>query len=149
MAQLSSKQRAKALKKHNLGHAAAVPQNCQPKPKPNILSNKLDNIIPEGISEPLWNDFKMLRKSKKAPITETAMNGIKKQAGLAGITFKEALEICCQNGWAGFKAEWINKTKGNLNGQSKHERAQAALDRAEAIINGQVEANPLLSITKL
>lgn len=120
VAQLSSKQRAKALKKHNSNHAAAQLQHCQPKPKPNILSNKLDNIIPEGISEPLWNDFRMLRKSKKAPITETAMNGIKKQAGLAGITFKEALEICCQNGWAGFKAEWIiNQQKGTKNGKSK------------------------------
>lgn len=120
VAQLSSKQRAKALKKHNSSHAVAQPQHCQPKPKPNILSNKLDNIIPEGISEPIWNDFKTLRKSKKAPITQTAINGIKKQAGMAGITFQEALEICCQNGWAGFKAEWINKqSKGSVNEKSK------------------------------
>lgn len=119
VAQLSSNQRAKALKKHNSSHATAQPRHSQPKPKPNILSNKLDNIIPEGISESLWNDFKELRNKKKAPITQTAINGIKKQSGLAGITFSEALEICCQNGWAGFKAEWINKQKGNINGKSK------------------------------
>lgn len=112
VAQLSAKQRAKALKKHNSHDAAAQPQHCQPKPKPNILSNKLDNIIPHGISEQVWSDFKNLRKSKKAPITETALKGIKNQAMKAGISFQEALEICCQNGWAGFKADWINKKSG-------------------------------------
>ena len=148
VAQLSANQRAKALKKHNSTHAAAQPQHSQPKPKPNILSNKLDNIIPDGISEPLWNDFKTLRKTKKAPITETALNGIRKQASLAGITFKEALEICCQNGWAGFKAEWI-KQKGNQNGKTKQQRAMDALDRAEALLTGGSQTNPIIGIPKL
>ena len=48
-----------------------------------------------------------LRKAKKAPITQTAMNGIRVQAQKAGLTFDAALRICCERGWTGFKAEWL------------------------------------------
>jgi len=86
----------------------------------SILVAKAKIIKPEEISDDLWNDFRQLRKIKKAPVTQTALNGIKNQARLAGVSFSEALEICCQNGWAGFKAEWIiNQQKGTKNGKSK------------------------------
>lgn len=60
-----------------------------------------------GISEKVVIDFKTLRKSKKAPITETALEGIKREAEKAGLTFEAALKTCCERGWVGFKAEWI------------------------------------------
>lgn len=59
------------------------------------------------VSEKVVTDFKTLRKSKKAPITETALEGIKREAEKAGLTFEAALKTCCERGWVGFKAEWI------------------------------------------
>jgi len=118
VAQLSSNQRAKALKKHNTGNATAKPRHSQPKPKPNIVSK--DTIIPHGISELVWNDFNALRRKKNAPITETALKGIESEARKAGVTLEEALITCCQRGWAGFRADWIKKgynEKDNIQSQ--------------------------------
>ena len=39
----SSKQRAKALKRHNSDDAAALPLQCQPKPKPKPIKNNSEN----------------------------------------------------------------------------------------------------------
>ncbi len=149
VAQLSANQRAKALKKHNTLHAAAQPQHSQPKPKPNKVS-KDTLIIPPNVSETVWNDFKILRSKKKAPITETALNRIRGEAEKAGITLEEALIICSQRGWAGFEAEWIiNTKKGTTNGKTKHQRANEALDRAEAILTGRDQTDTLIGIPKL
>lgn len=53
----SAKQRAKALKRHAVGNAVALPQQCQPKPKP-ISNNKLDekDIIPDKPKQVLTKD---------------------------------------------------------------------------------------------
>jgi len=63
-----------------------------------------------GIVEPLLSDFIKLRKEKKAPITKTAMDGIQREADKAGYSLEDALKKCCQKGWAGFEADWVNKT---------------------------------------
>jgi len=63
--------------------------------------------IPDGVSETVWNDFVILRKSKNAAITETAMQGIIREAKKAGIPLEDALRMCCERGWRGFKAEWL------------------------------------------
>lgn len=62
-----------------------------------------------GIDEQVVSDFKKLRVAKKAAITETAIRGIQREAELAGVTLEGALRICCERGWAGFKAEWVNR----------------------------------------
>jgi hypothetical protein len=34
------------------------------------------------------------------------------------MTLEAVMSLCCQNGWRGFKAEWIkDKTQGNKNSQ--------------------------------
>lgn len=52
-------------------------------------------------------DFRKLRASKKAAITETAVKGIKREAEKAGLSLESALRTCCERGWTGFKAEWV------------------------------------------
>ena len=62
---------------------------------------------PDGVSESVWQDFQKLRKAKKAAITATAMLGIKREADKARMSLQQALETCCERGWVGFKAEWL------------------------------------------
>jgi hypothetical protein len=62
----------------------------------------------DGIPEQVAQDFKQLRQRLRAPITQTAMDGIKREAGKAGITLTAALAMCCERGWRGFKAEWVS-----------------------------------------
>lgn len=64
---------------------------------------------PENVDQQIWDDFCKIRQTKKAPVTQTAINGITKQAGIAGYTLNEALAICCERNWQGFKADWVDK----------------------------------------
>ena len=67
---------------------------------------------PSGVSDSVWQEFKTLRKAKKAPITQRAIDKISEEANLAGWTLEKALEECIVRGWQAFKAEWVAK-KGN------------------------------------
>ena len=64
---------------------------------------------PDGVSEQVWNDFSALRNKRRAPITETALKGIQREAEKAGISLEAALSTCCERGWQGFKAEWYSR----------------------------------------
>jgi hypothetical protein len=67
---------------------------------------------PSGVSDSVWQEFKSLRKAKKAPITQRAIDKISEEANLAGWTLEKALEECIVRGWQAFKADWVAK-KGN------------------------------------
>jgi Helix-turn-helix domain len=60
-----------------------------------------------NVSETIAADFIELRKTKKAAITQTALNGIEREASKAGFSVEDALRTCCERGWTGFKAEWV------------------------------------------
>lgn len=62
---------------------------------------------PDGVSQQTWSDWLQLRKTLKAAVTQTAIDGIAREAALAGYTLEQALVTCCANGWRGFKAAWV------------------------------------------
>jgi uncharacterized protein YdaU (DUF1376 family) len=76
--------------------------------KPNTRATSV--AMPDGISQSVWEDFKTLRKAKKAPVTQRVIDGIQEQADLAGWTLEKAMEECCIRGWQSFKAEWVTTT---------------------------------------
>ncbi len=61
---------------------------------------------PDGVPVEVFADFLAVRKAKRAPLTNTAMAGIAREAQKAGITLADALAICCERGWVGFRADW-------------------------------------------
>lgn len=87
--------------------------NDEPKEKPK--RKRITVAKPEGVSEQVWTDFCALRNKRRAPITETALKGIQREAEKAGITLEEALSTCCERGWQGFKASWYEKDKTEQN----------------------------------
>ena len=69
---------------------------------------KKNTVVPPiGVTDIVWQDFVSLRKAKKAPISQSALDGIAKEALKAGMSLQAALEMCCMRGWSGFKAEWL------------------------------------------
>lgn len=62
---------------------------------------------PDGVDATVWQDFLKLRKAKKAPVTDTAIDGIRREANKAGLSLSEALAMCCKRGWQGFDASWV------------------------------------------
>ena len=64
-----------------------------------------------GISGQLAKDFITHRKAKKAPITETAMNGFLREANKVRLSVAESVAISIERNWQGFKATWYLKDK--------------------------------------
>jgi uncharacterized protein YdaU (DUF1376 family) len=76
--------------------------------KPITKNHNINTIAkPEGLADLLWKDFLILRKSKKLPVTQTAFDGIAREAKKANKSVPEVIQICCERGWGGFKAEWL------------------------------------------
>lgn len=104
--------------------ASKIPPAPEPKESSRILANPRevsseDSIkegikegngkdgitAPEGVSVQTWKDF---IKSRKAKLTQTALDGIQREANKAGWSLEDALKECCTRGWRGFKADWVS-----------------------------------------
>ena len=71
-------------------------------------STKKNTVAPpSGVTDSVWQDWLSLRKTKKAAVTQTAIDGIAREANKAGVSLQTALETCCARGWTGFKADWL------------------------------------------
>ena len=76
-------------------------------PETERETEKETKYIPP-ISENLFKEYAKIRRAKKQPpLTERMFNAIVKEAATVNITAERAIEICCENGWVGFKADWI------------------------------------------
>jgi uncharacterized protein YdaU (DUF1376 family) len=98
---------ANALQTQSEGNAThntlPITQDTEHKKKATIVAP------PEGVSDSVWQEFKSLRKAKKAPITQRAIDAITSEANKAGWTLEKALEECVVRGWQAFKADWVVK----------------------------------------
>lgn len=99
-------------------HLSEKGDHPSPAPKRKRVSNVQK---PESVSEQVWEDFSALRTKRRAPITETALRGIQREAEKAGISLEAALSTCCERGWQGFKAEWYRREKLEQKNASKAE----------------------------
>lgn len=84
-------------------------------------SSRKRSDTPSGVCDSVWQDFKKLRKAKKAAITETAIAGIQREANKAGLTLEQALKTCCERGWTGFNADWV--TSNAATGETPYQRS--------------------------
>ncbi len=64
---------------------------------------------PDHVDAEVWSDFVTLRKAKKAPVTNTVIRGFEREAAKAGISLQQAIEVACEMGWQGFRADWYAK----------------------------------------
>lgn len=84
------------------------------KKKDRARGRAFDQVgCPDGVGEQVWSDFIDLRRRKGAPVTETALAGIRREAAKAGWDLSEAIAECSMRGWQGFKAEWVAKASGD------------------------------------
>ena len=62
---------------------------------------------PSDIAQQTWDDWCKLRKAKKAPVTQTVINGARKESEKAGISLELFLQIWCRRGSQGLEASWL------------------------------------------
>ena len=62
---------------------------------------------PEDVTERTWADWLQLRKAKRAPVTETVVNGARAEAAKAGLDLEGFLQVWCRRGSQGLEAAWL------------------------------------------
>jgi hypothetical protein len=79
------------------------------------------DLINMGCDADHVDDWFQTRKDKRAPkVTQSILKGIIKQAELAGVTLPKAIELSAENGWRGFKADWLANLGSNVQKQNKN-----------------------------
>lgn len=76
-------------------------QKPKAKKKPQLAEK------PTGVDSETWQDYLILRESKKAPLTKTALKMIALQAEKAKLSLQDVLTICLMRNWQGFRADWV------------------------------------------
>lgn len=88
---------------------------------------------PDGVSDAVWRDFLAHRKAKRAPVTQSAIDLIAREAAKAGLSLEEVLQTCCAMGWQGFKAAWVLKDQVPRAGGSPLLKQQAIEDHNRSV----------------
>lgn len=82
--------------------------------KPRKRASPVDVEKPEDVTDQTWADWMQLRKTKRAPVTGTVLDGAKSEAAKAGMPLQRFLEIWCMRGSQGLEADWL---RGNERGK--------------------------------
>ena len=84
-------------------------------------------LMARGVDEQLAKDYIAVRKDKGAKtLTETALNGLEREAVKAGLNLSQALIKCCERNWVGFDADWIlgsTQKRSNRGGPTHNQTA--------------------------
>lgn len=64
-------------------------------------------VKPDDVDEQVWQDWRQLRKTKKAPVTQTVLSGAIRESEKAGMSLNEFLEVWCRRGSQGLEAAWL------------------------------------------
>ena len=86
--------------------ATPSPDSLREKP-PKALG--LRELIAEGVDRQHAEDWLKVRRAKRAPLTPTAWEEVKREAAKAGITPAEAVKVSATNSWQGFKSSWFER----------------------------------------
>ena len=103
----------RAGKASALARSNASSTVVQPNKKQETRNNKQETYNnktlkrPRNVSKKTWDDFLVHRKNKKAPLTETALKGIKNEVKKTSISLEDALVMCQARGWQSFKSDWV------------------------------------------
>lgn len=120
------------------GDASAMPPTPTPTPTPvntpsdeGVAPRKRSTTAtlaarPDDVSEPVWQDFQRLRREKRAPLTDTALAGVRREADKAGVPMEVALSYCCEAGWQGFNAGWYADRQGKRTAAAPNNTRYAA-----------------------
>lgn len=85
---------------------------------------------PDDVSEQTWADWLKLRKSKKAPVTLTVVDGAKGEADKAGMTLEEFLRVWCRRGSQGLEASWLKGNERAPPAETPYQRSKRELFEA-------------------
>ena len=74
----------------------------------------VDDLVAEGVDKGVAADWLAVRKAKNAPLTETALEAVKREAAKAGMAIGDAVRVAAEKGWRGFEARWLDGGESNV-----------------------------------
>jgi len=85
-------------------------------------------LCPQDVDPSVWEDWKQLRKSKRATVSETVVEQARKEATKANMSLNSFLKEWCLRGSQGLKAEWLTNNQSDK--RTEHQRRQDAQTQA-------------------
>jgi hypothetical protein len=84
-----------------------IKNHKEPKTKASASALNVSDLIALGVNEQAAKDFLVVRKAKRAPLTQTALDAIAREAEKANLTLDAAIRLAAERGWQGFSADWL------------------------------------------
>lgn len=82
------------------------PPAAEPAPKAaRKRATTLDK--PPDVAQQVWDDWLALRARKRAPVTQTVLDGARSEAQKAGMPLADFLAVWCMRGSQGLQADWL------------------------------------------
>lgn len=107
-------------------------------PSPPPARRKTAFPCPPEINPEAWDAWMQIRKAKRTGgITEYGWKLFCNQAAKAGLTPAQAIDLCIERGWQGFKAEWLKREQEPEDdfkrmGRQERERQRLAKQQGQA-----------------
>ena len=81
---------------------------------------------PDGVDEQTWADWLLLRKTKRAAVTQTVINGATSEAEKAGLSLEDFFKVWCRRGSQGLEASWLRpeERRPQATGETAYQSAQ-------------------------
>ena len=99
----------------------------------------VSEMVAEGVNEQHATDWLIARKAKDLPLTPTAWDQTKAEAVKAGMTVPDAIKTAAANGWAGFKASWLEQGSTHRGFDPPKTVPSAAADATAAYLAEQAQ----------
>ena len=121
-----------------LGYADAKQTQVQATSKKRRAKAKQAVTMPEDVSPDLWEKWMQVRKQKRMIMTDGVIDFMRREAKAYGISLAQAVQICVDRGWGGFKADYMTNTNFKVVGgygapQTIDQFKQGCVDMAERI----------------
>ena len=75
--------------------------------QPRRRSSKPSIQKPEGVKQSVWEEWMKLKTARSRVFNQHMVDAIVREASKANMTTEEAMVCQLENGWQGFKAEWV------------------------------------------
>lgn len=98
---------------------------------------------PDDVTEQTWSDWLQLRKVKRAVVTQTVLDGARRESVKAGIPFEDFLQVWCVRGSQGLQAEWLKPVERQ--GALQTSLTGGMLCPVEELLDAYAEVLPMLA----
>ena len=93
----------------------------------------IDVLVAMGVEKQVAEDWLAIRKEKRLPLTQTALEETVAEVEKSGMSMPSAIRLCCARGWGGFNASWLQpRGSGRDNSTSSDKFRVANLDHSSS-----------------